>query len=293
MPETPAPWPAPKRVLVTGAAGRLGRVVVAHLAAQGVETVGVDRVEATDTGADRLLAGDATDPALVRDALDGVDGVIHLAALASPAMGTPEEVFGVNSLGTFAVLDTAGRAGVTRAVFASSQSIYGLAFSPEPQDPFYVPIDADHPLQIADPYALSKQADEATGVMIARRYGMAVAALRYPMLGSVDGRLAEIAAHWRDDPAQGARPLWAYLDDRDAAAVAWLALRAPLSGYHMFQVAAPETIVPQATAELLDRFFPRVPRRRAFTGREVPFDTSAATGVLGFRPAHRYRPEGV
>lgn len=270
---------------MTGAAGRLGRVVVAQLAARGVETVGVDRVPASDTGADRFLAGDVTDPALVRDALDGVDGVIHLAALASPAMGTPEEVFGRNSLATFAVLDAAGRAGVPRAAFASSQSIYGLAFSPEPQDPCYLPIDADHPLQIADPYALSKQADEATGVMIARRYGMAVAALRYPMLGSA-GWLAEIAAQWRDDPALGARPLWAYLDDRDAAAVAWLALCAPLSGYHMFQVAAPETIAARPTAELLDRFYPRVPRRRAFAGREVPFDTSAATELLGFRPAH-------
>ena len=282
---------APKRVLVTGAAGRLGRVVVAQLAAQHVETVGVDRVPATDTGADRFLAGDVTDPALVRAALDGVDGVIHLAALASPAMGTPEEVFGSNSLGTFAVLDAAGRAGVPRAVLASSQSIYGLAFSPEPQDPFYVPIDADHPLQVADPYALSKQADEATGVMISRRYGMSVAALRYPMLGSVDGRLAEIGAQWRDDPALGARPLWAYLDDRDAAAVALLALRASLPGYHMFQVAAPETIVPRPTADLLDLFYPRVPRRRAFAGREVPFDTSAATELLGFRPAHFIRPE--
>ncbi len=278
------------RVLVTGAAGRLGRVVVAQLVADGVETVGLDRVAAADTGAGRFLAGDAADPAVVADALSGVDAVVHLAALASPGMGTAEQVFGGNALSTFAVLDAAGRAGVARAVIASSQSIYGLAFSPEEQAPAYVPLDEAHPLQVADPYALSKQADEATAAMVARRYGMAVVALRYPLLGSLDGRLPEIAARYRDDPALGARSLWAYLDDRDAATAARLGLTAPLSGCHALLVAAPETLASRPTGELLDRFFPEVPRRRPFAGRDVPFDTTAATDLLGFRPEHHWRP---
>jgi len=274
-----------KRVLVTGAAGRLGRVVLARLAGAGVATVGLDRVEATDTAADRVVTGDGADPDVVRDALDGVDAVVHLAAIPAPTLDTPERVFGGNSLATFAVLDAAGRAGIRRAVIASSQSIYGLAFSPEPLDPAYVPIDEAHPLQIADPYALSKQADEATAVMVARRYGMTVVALRYPMLGGQE-RLREIAASWRDDPARGARPLWAYLDDRDAAEAAWLSLSTPLDGYHMFQVAAPDTLAALPTTELLDAFYPNVPRRREFTGREVPFDIGPAARVLGHRAAY-------
>jgi nucleoside-diphosphate-sugar epimerase len=274
-----------KRVLVTGAAGRLGRVVLDRLAAAGLATVGLDRVEAAGTAADRVVTGDAGDPAVVRDALDGVDAVVHLAALASPNLGTPEQVFGGNSLATLAVLDAAGQAGVGRAVIASSQSIYGLAFSPERLEPAYLPIDEAHPLQVADPYALSKQADEATAAMAARRYGMTVVALRYPMLGGQE-RLREIAAAWRDDPSLGARPLWAYLDDRDAAEAAWLSLSVPLRGYHMFQVAAPDTLAALPTAELLDMFFPRVPRRHAFTGREVPFDIGPAGRILGHRAAH-------
>jgi nucleoside-diphosphate-sugar epimerase len=278
------------RVLVTGAAGRLGRVVVAQLAADGVETVGLDRVAVTDTGAVRYLAGDAADPAVVADALSGVDAVVHLAALASPAMGTPEQVFGGNALATFAVLDAAGRAGVARAVIASSQSIYGLAFSPEVQAPAYLPVDEAQPLQVADPYALSKQADEATAAMVARRYGMAVVALRYPLLGGLDGRLPQIAARYRSDPAAGARGLWAYLDDRGAATAARLALSAPLRGCHALLVAAPETLASQPTEELLDRFYPDVPRRRTFAGREVPFDTASATALLGFHPAYHWQP---
>lgn len=277
-----------RRVLVTGAAGRLGRATLALLAAEGVATVGLDRTAATDTGADRFVTGDSADPAVVRDALDGVDAVIHLAAIPAPNLGTPEQVFGGNSLATFAVLDAAGQAGVTRAAIASSQSIYGLAFSPRPLEPAYVPIDEAHPLQVADPYALAKQADEATAAMAARRYGMIVVALRYPFIAAVDDRLPEFAARYRDDPGSGARSLWAYLDVRDAAAAAWQALRAPLDGYRMFQVAAPQTLAALPTEELLDRFYPSVPRRRAFAGREVPFDIGPAERVLGFRAAYPY-----
>jgi nucleoside-diphosphate-sugar epimerase len=274
-----------KRILVTGAAGRLGRVVLERLAGAGLATVALDRVGATGAAADRVVTGEVGDPAVVREALDGVDAVVHLAAIASPNLGTPEQVFGGNSLATFALLDAAGQAGVGRAVIASSQSIYGLAFSPQPLRPAYVPIDEAHPLQVADPYALSKQADEATAAMAARRYGMTVVALRYPMLGGEE-RLREVGAAWRADPSLGARPLWAYLDDRDAAEAAWLSLSTPLRGYHMFQVAAPVTLAALPTARLLDMFYPDVPRRRAFTGREVPFDIAPAERVLGHRAAY-------
>jgi nucleoside-diphosphate-sugar epimerase len=287
-----------KRVLVTGAAGRLGHAVLTHLAAHGVAATGLDRIDADDTQsrpakttADRMVIGDVADPAVVRDALDGVDGVIHLAAIPAPTLGTPEEVFGRNSLATFVVLEAAGQAGVERAVLASSQSILGLAFAPAPLAPLYLPIDAEHPLQVADPYALGKQADEATGVMIARRYPMTVVALRYPLLGGLGDRLPTVAAQHRADPGGGAKNLWAYLEDRDAATAAWLALTVPLSGYHMFHVAAPETLAAEPTDVLLDRFYPEVPRRRAFVGREVPLDLRTARDVLGFQAIHHYVPE--
>jgi nucleoside-diphosphate-sugar epimerase len=279
-----------KRVLVTGAAGRVGRAVLAMLDALDIAATGLDRIAPEHTTADRMLVGDVADPDLVRDAFDGVDGLIHLAAIPAPNLGTPEAVFGRNSLATFVVLEAAGQAGVERAVFASSQSIYGLAFAPSPLAPIYVPIDAAHPLQVADPYALSKQADEATGEMIARRYGMTVVALRYPFLGGLGDRLPTMAEFYRDDPAKGARTLWAYLEDRDAARAAWLSLTEPLSGYHMFQVAAPETLAPQPTRDLLDRFYPQVERRAELPGRAVPFDIAPAAELLGFRADHLYRP---
>ncbi len=62
--------------------------------------------------------------------------------------------------------------------------------------------------------------------MIARRDGMTVAALRFPLLGwpaDGGGQLAEQAELYRTDPGAGVSHLWTYLDSRDAARACWLA----------------------------------------------------------------------
>jgi nucleoside-diphosphate-sugar epimerase len=275
----------PSRVLVTGAAGRLGSAVLRVLAAQGAAVVGLDR---TDPGTvDTFFTGSAADVDLVAAAMSGVDTVIHLAAIPRPTLGTPEEVFVGNAAATFVVLDQAARAGVRRAVIASSLSITGLPFSPKPAVPDYVPVDEAMPLQVADPYALSKQADEATAAMVARRDGMAVVALRFPMLGEPEF-LAATAEEYREDPGSGASVLWAYLDMRDAATACWRGVTAEVSGAHVLYVAAPDTLAPHPTEELLASYLPGVPRRAPLPGRRVPIDTAAATALLGFVPEYHF-----
>lgn len=275
----------PSRVLVTGAAGRLGSEVLRVLAAQGASVVGFDR---RDPGTvETFFTGSASDVGLVAEAMAGVDAVIHLAALPSPAHGTPEEVFVGNASATFVVLDQAARAGVRRAVIASSLSITGLPFAPRPATPDYVPLDEAMPLQAADPYALSKQADEATAAMIARRDGMGVVALRFPKLGSPEF-LAEYAAEYRAEPGAGAHEVWSYLDMRDAATACWLGLTADVTGAHALYLAAPETLSPYPTEDLLARYLPDVPVRKPLSGRAVPIDTTAITKLLGFVPEHHY-----
>ncbi|GHJ45647.1 NAD-dependent epimerase [Catellatospora sp. TT07R-123] len=276
----------PRRVLVTGAAGRLGRATLDLLHRRGVAATALDLADPGDLKADRVLVGDTADTDTVRAALDGVDAVVHCAAIPAPMLDTADNVFGGNTRGTFTVLEQAGQAGVRRAVLAGSQSALGLAFAPVPLRLHYVPVDEAHPLQPADPYALSKQVDEATGAMMARRHGMTVVSLRFPLLGGLDERLPVYAANFAERPEWGAASLWAYLEDRDAAAANWLALTRPLSGFHPILVAAPNTLAPQPTEELLDRFHPLVPRRAVFPGRAVPLDLTSAATLLSFTPQH-------
>jgi nucleoside-diphosphate-sugar epimerase len=232
------------------------------------------------------VVGDAVDVDTVVDAMRGVDAVVHLAAIPSPEMGTATEVFGRNSLATFVVLDQAGRHGVSRAAIASSYAICGLPFASRPLTMPYLPVDRDLPLQITDAYALSKRADEATADMVARRYGMRVISLRYPFIGTPEERLPWRAAMFADDPACGAADVWAYLDARDAARAAWLALHAGGHGADVVYVAAPETLAPYPTEWLLDRFHAGVPRRAAHPGRAVPIELEHGRDLLGFTARH-------
>jgi nucleoside-diphosphate-sugar epimerase len=276
------------RVLVTGAGGLLGRAVLDRLARIPVAVTAMDLRDPGDVPADRVVVADAGDPAAVRDALSDVDGVVHLAALPSPEYASPEVVFSGNTRATFTVLEQAGAAGVRRAVIASSFAVLGLPWTGRTPDLRYLPVDEAHPMQMDDAYGLSKQVDEATAAMMARRHGMTVVALRFPYLGGRE-RLVQESARFAADPGVGAAGLWSYLDVRDAAEACWLALTRPGPGCHVLFVAADETLAPYPTEQLLATYHPRVPRHTTFPGRRTAVDLTAARHTLGFTATRLFR----
>jgi nucleoside-diphosphate-sugar epimerase len=156
------------------------------------------------------------------------------------------------------------------------------------RQPAYLPIDEHTPLQVVDPYAHSKQVDELTSAYAATRYGMTVVALRLPYLGDLEGSIRERSERVTLDPgyATAAREFWTYLDTRDAARACLLGLTEPSSGSHVVTLAAPTTLAPYPTDQLLDAYYPDVPRRQAFPGQMAPFDLSRARNVLRFEADH-------
>ncbi|QUW20245.1 NAD-dependent epimerase/dehydratase family protein [Agrococcus sp. Marseille-Q4369] len=108
-------------IVVTGASGFLGRAVAAELVAAGHEVRTFQRRPSQVPGATDVL-GSVTDASLVARALDGAEGVIHLAAKVSLA-GDPADFRRVNVDGTRTMLDAAERAGVSRFVQVSSPSV--------------------------------------------------------------------------------------------------------------------------------------------------------------------------
>jgi nucleoside-diphosphate-sugar epimerase len=275
------------RVLVTGAAGLLGRHVVSLLGTQGWSVVGLVMTAAdAPPGLDAVVEGNAADPAVARRAVSGIDAVVHLAAIPAPTLGTNEVVFGQNTLATFCILDAAADADVSRVVIASSIAAAGLSFSPYRAAPPYLPIDEEVATQAADPYALSKITDEQTAAMMSRRSGMTTTALRFPFLGTPADRLGEHAALVAAKPEAGRQDVWCYLDSRDAARAISLSLGRTAGDSVVIGVAAPENLSPYPTEALLDAYLPDVPRRRPMPGRSTAMDLTRAEAVLGFHAEH-------
>ncbi len=270
--------PRLRRVLVTGADGKIGRAVVADLIGRGLAVTGLATGWSSPSRADRTVTGDATVITDVAEAIDGVDAVVHLAAIPHRDLAPPYEVYRVNTDATFNVLSQAAASGVRRAVIASSINAFGVPMRPGHRLPAYFPIDEDIPVELGDWYSLSKRSDELTAEMVAAHWGTAVIALRFPFVGTPE----QVRAHASHVSHQQVREGWSYLDLTDAAEAVHAALVAPLEGAHVVGLSAPDTYRPEPSLDLLAAHAPEVPVRRPVAGREALIDTSRARDLLGF-----------
>jgi nucleoside-diphosphate-sugar epimerase len=282
--------------LVTGAAGGIGRFVVAELVGAGWTVLAVDRADRDLPGVAARLVGDLRDPGFVTECftgpvarrLGGVAALVHMAALPSPGIVDEHETLLFNAGPAYLVLNEAGRRGVGRIVATSSFSALGMAWADRDLSPRYVPVDECHPRLTVDPYGLSMGVTEEIAAYTTRRFGVATVCLRFPFVGT-GARLADQLAEVRAEPGGNRRELWAWVDTRDAARAVHAALTAELTGHHVLNVAAPDTTATEPTRELLDRFHPGTAARSELTDHESLIDTRLARTVLGFGPTYGWR----
>ena len=118
------------------------------------------------------LGGDITQPDILREALDGADGVFHFAALwLLHCHDYPRSAFSVNIEGTFNVLEACRAQGVKKLVYSSSASVYG--------DAVEEPMNEDHPFNNTTFYGATKIAGEAMVTAYHHRYEFDAIGLRY------------------------------------------------------------------------------------------------------------------
>jgi nucleoside-diphosphate-sugar epimerase len=273
-----------KRICVTGASGKAGRVTVAELLAHGYEVVATDLVRPpADLGTELLLA-DLTDHGQASEVLSGTAAVVHLANIPAPGIHTPVSTFHANMAMNFNVFMAATKAGLERVVWASSETTLGLPFDDPPR---YAPVDEDHYPVPTTTYALSKVASETVAGQIAGWSGIPFIGLRLSnILGPAD--YERFPTYWGDATLRKWN-LWGYIDERDAAAACRLALEAPARGAASYIIAADDTVMTRPSADLLKEVFPGVSLTRDVPGFGTLLANDRAKQALGFAPAHSWR----
>jgi UDP-glucose 4-epimerase len=165
------------RILVTGSAGHLGEALMRTLIAGGQRqrVLGLDRVPSPFTD----VVASITHRAAVRDAMQGVDAVIHTATLHKPhvATHTRQDFVDTNITGTLNLLEEAADAGVQAFVFSSSTSVFGDALVPAPGQPAAW-ITEDVAAVPKNIYGATKAAAEDLCQLASRNQGLACVVLR-------------------------------------------------------------------------------------------------------------------
>jgi nucleoside-diphosphate-sugar epimerase len=281
------------QVAVTGGSGKLGRVVVADLLANDHAVLDLDmqppgdpdiaftRVDFKDFGQtfEALTAID--------DRHDGIDAVVHLAAIPGPGMTTNAAIFANNVVGTYNVFTAARHAGIRNIVWASSETVLGLPFDIPPP---YLPVDEEIPIRPNSSYSLGKDLEEE----MARQLCRWDATLQ--MIGLRFSNIME-PADYADFPSFDADPgirrwnLWSYIDARDGAQAVRRALEHQATGTEVFIIANADTVMSRPTAELAAQVFPDVPVRKELGRNETLLSIDKARRVLGYEPAYSWRDE--
>ncbi|HJQ91912.1 MAG TPA: NAD-dependent epimerase/dehydratase family protein [Acidimicrobiia bacterium] len=243
------------RVVVTGAAGFLGRHVARRFRDQGWDVKGFDVTWFDEPGVG-FVQGDLTDANSVRTALEGCDVVAHIGAVGDVYLADRQPALAaeVNVVGTANVVEAA-LVHDARVIYASTWEVYG--------EPVSEPINEDHPTMPDHPYSITKLAGESLLLSAARLRGLSGLALR---LGTAFGSGLRPNSVFRIflDKARGGEPITIQGDGSqgrqfthasDIARAFELAAESDVTG-DAFNVVAPETVTIKELAEEIVARYP-------------------------------------
>lgn len=280
------------RILVTGAAGKIGSKTALELVKHGHTVRALDRrpLPPEVRHAAEAVYADLTDALGMLNAVRSCDAVAHIGAIPGPS-APPDEVLRLNVIGTQNILEAAAAHDVPRVVLTSSIGALGFSFPTHPCLPDYLPIDAAHPRRPQDVYGLSKLMNEESAAAMTRLTGMTTVVIRPPYVMDLERakahgwlqRMAERRGEERDNS------LWGYIDVHDQAVAFRLALESDLTGHHVFYTMADDLSANASARELAERHLPNLlGDLDRLTGKTF-YDLTPAREHLGFIAERSWR----
>lgn len=259
------------RILVTGAAGFLGKHIARRFRDSGWEVTGFDVAPMAEEGIS-FSQGDLTEANSVDQAVRDQDVVAHVGAIGDVYLAGDQPALAaeVNVVGSANVVEAAVRHGV-RVVYASTWEVYG--------EPRYEPVDEDHPTQPDHPYSITKLAGESLVMAASHLRGLSAVALR---LGTAYGPGLRPNSVFRlfIDRARRGEPITIqgdgsqgrqFTNAADVARAFELAAASAVAGIAL-NVVAPDTV---SIKELAERVVERYPTELTF-GEPRPGDVPPA-----------------
>ncbi len=273
------------RIVVTGAAGKIGRPTAEALLARGHDVLGVDRRE-LDGAEFSFLLIDLQDTAAVVEACVGASVVVHLGEIPNMLKHlTAGEVFSGNTRTGANVMQACVQNSVARLVYVSTCQVYGIWGSPQQIEVQAValPMDESQPLAPLNAYAASKVANEALFSSMACTTPVTVAAVRFPWIVTGPMKTEWSAKWWRQADSQMHEGYWSYLAIEDAVDLLVRAAESNRPGFEAYHAVAPRATGDRPIAERLHELRPHGPQLPAdWRGTASPVCCAKARSHFGW-----------
>ena len=280
-----------KKILVTGGSGKAGKATINKLSEKNYDVFNVDLQDKQELDVPfscvNLENFGETVEAITQidDRINGIDAIVHQAAIPAPGLYPNHKTFRVNMLSTYNVFQCAEIMKINNIVWASSETVLGLPFDTYPP---YVPIDEDYPPRPESSYSLSKVMGEELARQYCRRNkDMKIFGLRYSNI--MEEKDYESFRDFQEDPYIRKWNFWGYIDSRDVGQACLLALESDLKGADNFIIAADDTVMNKTNKELLDVVFPNIKIKGEIGDHQTLLNNSKAKKILGFQPKYSWR----
>ena len=296
-----ASTPTPKNIVFTGGSGLVGSHVISSLLNYGYEILNLDLTPLENPRV-HTIKTDLTQSGQVFNALSShfkisepfpkarqkPDAVIHFAGYPRNLIVPDDELFRVNVLSSYNVIEAACKLGIKKIILASSFTTYGVTFAEGNVDYPSFPLEETLDVNPMDTYAISKLCMERVARGLAHRFGVDIYVLRLTAVVTPDKHkqmFKDYVARPEDWKGHG----WSYTDVRDLSKVCHLCVEKDGLGFQVFNAVNDEITNRTPTEEFLRRVCPNTPFTKRLEGFESPVSNRKMKQMLGFQEEHGWR----